>query len=336
MQNSKPIWLKHTTLPKKISLEIDSYPTGTSQSKDIVKWQPQLTSLIKTPQYSRLVPPIFSKDYQKLVCNELKKRYKKTITIYLIATSVIITLQTLLSGLKNLSWPALLLLITLIHISEYKTGVKKVSCLKERSLFFYWLYKEGGTKLAILKVSSIFIIICLPQFILGKTNHPDYAFHLYGAVYSSIDEGEIWRILTGAYLHYSTLHFLTNFFLTLSVGVLSVRLLGMKSLLVFFLGNIIGVYSQYYFGSHELDSCGGVSFGFYSLFSFLIIYDIKRSRLFPAGFSLSLTLILLICFTLAELTLDNSASSGHIGSIIGGVILAKINLPHKFTRYRHV
>ncbi|WP_137165971.1 rhomboid family intramembrane serine protease [Salinimonas lutimaris] len=326
MQNCKPIWLKHTILPMRSSLNLDINPTGLSEYTAIKKWQPQSAALIEDSQFSRLVPPIFSTEFQQIIYTELKKRYQKLLIVYLIVTSAICILSISTSGLKSLGWPAFFIFTTLIYLSEYKSGITSILGLKERALFFYWLYEKRNIKLATLRLSSLLIITCLPQIILGITHYPDYAFDLYGAVYYSIDKGELWRIITGAYLHYSPIHFLTNFFLALSVGVLSERLLGMKILLVFFAGNTIGVFTQYYFGSHELDSCGGISFGFYSLLSFLIAYNMWRERLFPSGFGLSLILILLMCFIFAELTSDNSASSGHIGSIIAGVIIAKTKL----------
>jgi len=114
------------------------------------------------------------------------------------------------------------------------------------------------------------------------------------------------------------------------IGTLCISLIGYRSVLVFFTGNAIGAYFQYFFGSQELDNCGGISFGVYSLFGFILGFNLLVWPILPQGFAISLLIVVLIGLFFSELLIPNSASVGHFTGLLFGALSSVLFLNKNF------
>jgi len=144
-------------------------------------------------------------------------------------------------------------------------------------------------------------------------------FHAYGVMYDRIEDGELWRLLTGPFLHYSPVHFLNNFVLLLLIGPLSWSLVRGTSLAVFLLGNAFGAFAQFALGEQAFDNCGGISFGLYALFGYLIGAGVSNRRLLPRGLATLLCGIALLGIVSSEILSPTAATAGHVAGLLVGV-----------------
>jgi membrane associated rhomboid family serine protease len=320
-----PKWLCHNNLPRKelnfsdaklqTNLEVNDY-------QKFKNWQPQQKQLIKVLGLSRKLPPIYSKELQNSIINNLKNKHKFMALGYLIPAAIFLTNFLFLGfDVSAFSWFLVFFLVSALYVTEYQYGLNTVKGIKERALFFNWLYSSYEPRRSLVFCIFFMFSFGLLQISISHfTGNEDQVFNFYGVMYKKLSQGEFWRLLTGPLLHYSLLNFLNNFLLIIMIGTLCLCLIGSNSIRVFLSGNVVGAYFQYLIGSQELDNCGGVSFGIYSLFGLLLGFNFFIEKILPKGFSISLVLILVIGIFSSELLLTNSASVGHITGLVIGIV----------------
>ncbi|MBL4942290.1 MAG: rhomboid family intramembrane serine protease [Colwellia sp.] len=324
-----PVWLYPSALPRndhdffKILLEKKEQFTSDIEMKEHLKsWQPQQSWLINIAGFSRMLPPIYRKELQQHIIKNLKRRHQLMAIGYLIPALIFLVIFMLFGfEVSALGWSLVFVSLSLLYTAEYRLGLSQVKGIKERALFFYWLYNSKAVKRSLLVCATFGLFIGSLQLLLNNDlGSEEDLFRLYGVMYESLSNHEYWRLLTGPNLHYSMLHFFNNFLMLLMIGTLCISLIGYKSVLVFFVGNAIGAYFQFLLGSQELNNCGGISFGVYSLFGLMLGFNLCVRQILPQGFAISLFIIVLIGLLFSELLISNSASVGHFTGLLFGVI----------------
>ncbi|WP_018983651.1 rhomboid family intramembrane serine protease [Salinimonas chungwhensis] len=319
----RPPWLLHNIFPLKEKCD-HVYNSGLEISDNCEmykQWQPQQNIVIDSAQYRRKVPPIYCTCYQQPILEKLRKKYFFMIfgNILFFTLFMVFNVYYEFSRIA-LSWSFIFLLLSLLYINEYKHGMRKIRQLKERGLFYYWFFNDNKARRSVLYCAIIPILFFLLQRGLeGYSGNNSTAFYLYGVMYENVDEGEYWRLATGAFLHYSFFHFLANVFFLAIIGPLCIALTGYASIFIFVAGNISGAFFQYLWGAHELSSCGGISFGIYTLCGFLIGFNCFFRPLFPRGFCASLCIVIATGLIYSEFINENAATTGHLASLITGL-----------------
>lgn len=171
--------------------------------------------------------------------------------------------------------------------------------------------------------TNIIILICIVMFILmyilGSGSNDSYTLLVFGANYGPlVQAGQIWRLLTSAFLHIGILHLIVNMYSLFIIGSQVETFMGKwKFLGIYLISAISGSLMSIVFHTSISAGASGAIFGLMgSLLYFgyhyrLYLNDALRNQIIPIIF-----LNLLIGFMSSGI--DNAA---HIGGLIGGYLV---------------
>ncbi len=302
-------------------------PVTFSQVREAVKsWLPPNNLLIGQPGGKKFVTPIEIAELQNTAKGALYK-HTRNVSLMFFPPALIFLFSGLVSASKNeLLFGALLMLIGAIFLIDYFVLSRSSEAIYQRSLFFFWLKSTPSAKWGLwfwLAVGmSIGGLQIASQVILGGLGE---IFSAFGLIYSRVEEGEVWRFMTGPYLHFSSIHFSLNLLLLIIGGWLSWALIGpQNSVLVFMIGNLIAGYAQYAFGGRLFEIYGGISGGVYALFGLLLVSWAFKNAILPRGLVVVMAGILCIGEMGNVLLIDSSATVAHMAGFCVGVVAAII------------
>lgn len=296
----------------------------------ISKWLPPNPILIGEPGAYQFVPPICIAILQKTIFRTIRRNVTNLIIGFASLSAIFFALDLFGSSTKNLPFAITMLLVSLMLAFDYFGSLRSEKGIFERAMFFYWLRTASPFRTSIVLWACFGIAMGCSQLLLQmKLGGIDTLFHAYGMMYEQVRNGEIWRILTGPYFHYSTFHFLINSALLLFIGTIAWSMLGAVSIITFIIGNIAGSYLQMTFGGDLFNNFGGISGGVYALFGVLIAISIIDKNLLPKGFPLLLFNIAIIGIFSSEITSAHAATTAHIGGLITGMASAIIHFLKK-------
>jgi rhomboid protease GluP len=145
-----------------------------------------------------------------------------------------------------------------------------------------------------------------------------------------VAQGEIWRLFTAMFLHIGVLHLLSNLYALYSLGPLVEGYFGHRRfLIIYLLGGLFGSVASYAFSDA---SSAGASGAIFALIGALTLYFFYYRDYFGARGqqmmqNMLMVIIVNLIFGLSVPFIDNW---GHIGGLVGGVLLAFGIMP----RYR--
>src|SRR5690606_173357 len=253
----------------------------------INKWLPPNPILIGEPGAYQFVPPICIAILQKKIFRTIKRNMTNHIIAFISLAAIFFALALFDRPTKNLSFAITMLLISFMLAFDYFGSLRSEKGIFERAMFFYWLRTASPLRTGIVLWTCFGIAMGCTQLLLQvKLGGIDTLFHSYGMMYEQVRDGEIWRILTGPYFHYSIFHFFVNSILLLFIGAITWSVLGGITIIVFIIGNIAGSYLQMAFGGDLFNNFGGISGGAYCLFGFLVAFSIIDKNVLPKGFAL--------------------------------------------------
>lgn len=175
---------------------------------------------------------------------------------------------------------------------------------------------------AIIGVNVAVFVIML-AFGAGLTAINSRVHLLFGANYGPLTwNGQEWRLLTAAFIHFGVIHLAFNMFALYNGGSLTERLFGSARFAVIYLLSALAgsVVSGWWDASRMSAGASGAVFGVYGA---LLAYFARRPRDIPVDLlkSVSMGAASLLLYSLAMGAvlpfIDNSA---HIGGLLGGAI----------------
>ena len=140
-----------------------------------------------------------------------------------------------------------------------------------------------------------------------------------GKVNVLIENGEVWRLLTSAFLHAGLIHITANMYSLYIIGPEIEQIYGsVRYLLVYLFSCITASLLSYYMNPHSLSV--GASGGIFGLMGALIVFSIiERKRLNKKYLSSLLQVVAVNLFIgFSIIGIDNYA---HIGGLIGGALM---------------
>ena len=150
-----------------------------------------------------------------------------------------------------------------------------------------------------------------------------------GAKYSPlIYEGEIWRLVTSAFLHGSLLHIACNMYMLYIIGPQIEKIFGkIKYILIYFVSCITSSILSMIINPDSISV--GASGGIFGLMGALLAFALVERNNINKEYTMGLIKIIGINFIigLVVINIDNAA---HIGGFIGGIILS--GLLYKYTK----
>lgn len=171
-------------------------------------------------------------------------------------------------------------------------------------------------------VTYAIMIICVLLFFLtyifGEGSLDSYTLYRFGAVYSPvIKNGEIWRLLTGTFLHAGIIHLFTNMYSLYLIGTQLENFVGKKKfILIYLVSAISGSLMSSVFSASISVGASGAIFGllgsmlYFGYHYRLYLGNVLKTQIIPV-----ILLNLFLGFTLSGI--DNAA---HIGGLIGGYL----------------
>lgn len=174
-------------------------------------------------------------------------------------------------------------------------------------------------------VTYVIIAICtllfLLTYIFGKGSTDSYTLYNFGAVLSSsVKSGQIWRLLTGTFLHAGILHLLTNMYSLYVIGTQLENVIGRrKFIFIYLISAISGSLMSCLFSSHLSVGASGAIFGLLgSMLYFGYHYRLYLGNVLKMQIIPIILLNLFLGFSLSGI--DNAS---HIGGLIGGYLATK-------------
>ncbi len=171
-------------------------------------------------------------------------------------------------------------------------------------------------------VTYVLLIICVILFFLtylfGKGRLDAMTLYLFGAVYSpAVKSGQIWRLITGTFLHAGLLHLITNMYSLFLIGSQLENFVGKKKyIFIYFVSAISGSLMSCLFSEAVSVGASGAIFGLLgSMLYFGYHYRLYLGNVLKAQIIPIILLNLFLGFSLSGI--DNFA---HIGGLIGGYL----------------
>lgn len=200
-------------------------------------------------------------------------------------------------------------------------ALRDANGLAERALFFFWLQSARSFKVGLVVWVTVLLAAGAIQIVLQeKLGGFEPLIESYGAVYSRITNGQLWRLVSGPFFHSDLPHYLANAALALFIGPLAWALFGPATCSLFLVGSVAGVAIQMQFGSTIYDSYVGMSAGIFALFGFVVASSVFERKLLPIGFGLICAWIALISTVGTELISAGAATAAHIAGFATGSV----------------
>jgi len=165
-----------------------------------------------------------------------------------------------------------------------------------------WIYQRGA-----LFASGAYLQGGIGLLPAGMTAP---GFHLVGVAH-----GEWWRLLTAAFLHYGPFHLAINMYSLFYAGTLLEHVIGRWRFALLYLGSGIAGSAGAIWLSPDSVTVGasGAIFGILGA-----LFVLERRRHIATGGQVAMLIVLNLVFTFA---ISNISVGGHIGGLVGGVIL---------------
>ncbi|EHJ01541.1 Rhomboid family protein [Clostridium sp. DL-VIII] len=219
------------------------------------------------------------------------------------------------------------------------------SCIPLRQIFEGNLQinerKNGQSKkehknyniLTFILIGINIVVFLLTAFISGNIFDIDTRVLIYfGAkINILIDHGEIWRLLTCAFLHSGLIHIVCNMYSLYIIGPQIEQIYGIrKYLIIYLISCITASISSYFLNPNGIAI--GASGGIFGLMGALLAFAlIERNRIQKKFLSSLLQIIAINLFI--GLSIKNIDNFAHIGGLVGGIVSGYIS--YILVRKRH-
>lgn len=323
-----PYWSNLTALPPK---RLQGWSTWQNQRESVVdfadiaermaRWHQGTPLLIGSPEADHYRPPVLVPELEASALRSVRKHAFNLIWSSGILGVLFAGIALSLAQFRGLPIAVLMLCFPAIFLVDYLVALRHRDGVAERALFFYWLRCRTPAGLVMCRWTAFMVFIgtlqLSIQILLGGQAE---VFDAVGVMYPLVEEGELWRLLTGPYLHYSLLHFGTNLAGLALFGTLAYMFFGRSTIALFVVANIVCAWAQMTFGGREYDNFGGVSGGVYALTGAIIAAGLVNRRLFPKAGWLIFTNLIVFGLLSAELLSETTASVAHFsGLAMGGL-----------------
>ncbi len=184
-----------------------------------------------------------------------------------------------------------------------------------------------ATPLAVYGIIAFTVLVYLTQILSAAfwgyaITDLDWLLVLGGRINAAILEGQLWRLITPIFLHFSLSHIFFNMYALLSIGSFLERQLGRgRFLALYFLGGFAGNVFSFLFTRNGISA--GASGAVFAVAAAQGVFFYQNRELFGAhaGKALKNTAVLvgINVFIGMSLGFDNW---GHIGGLLGGAMFA--------------
>lgn len=136
-----------------------------------------------------------------------------------------------------------------------------------------------------------------------------------------IDEGQYYRLFTCMFLHAGIVHLAVNMYSLYMLGIFTERIYGkIKYITIYIISGLISSLFSYMFSSSISVGASGAIFG---LLGALLVFALKMKRSINKDFVANIITIIVVNLIIG-FSIANVDNFGHIGGLIGGIIITYI------------
>ncbi|BCZ48662.1 membrane associated peptidase [Clostridium gelidum] len=224
----------------------------------------------------------------------------------------------------------------ILNKENYNVIACDKSCIPLKQIVKYFVQTDEtnveGEKGELLKykiptltlIGMNIIIFLITAFLSGNIFDIDSDVLLkFGAISKIlINEGQIWRLLTYAFLHSGIVHIACNMYSLYIIGPQIQQIYGAKKyLFIYFISCITSSLLSYLMGTYNISV--GASGGIFGLMGALLAFAIiERHRIDKKNISSLMQIIVINLFI--GLSIKNIDNFGHIGGLLGGILVGYI------------
>ncbi|MCH7743890.1 MAG: rhomboid family intramembrane serine protease [Proteobacteria bacterium] len=223
-----------------------------------------------------------------------------------------------------LGWFSFNLVFCLYFHFDNKAMFQNTEVLKERAMFYGWLYLRGNHYL----YAAIFFFLAVGLLQLGlirAMGSNDLVLESFGLHYVRVTEDDQWwRLASGPFLHGRFVHWLSNLMIAVALSVMCGPFLKTKRLVPVFLGCAIGsfalVYAVHLLSPLHSDGLIGLSGGLGGLLGWFVVSNFRCREVYPQHFYLTSLFFALITLIVLPLFISFTTFLCHgFGMVLGGL-----------------
>lgn len=280
------------------------------------------TPAVWTPDGAGLVRP----EAVGFLVNSIRhRREESTRTHAAIAGAITVTAAYLaFSSLRTTAATSLLLLVGIaaawllsvtyeyVQVRQAKGGLFREARQQDR--YSVWLTSKGTG-------ATEFLLVLLAAVMLLALPSTAAAVEAAGLVKELVREGEVWRLLTGVFVHGGLLHLFLNLLALWSLGPLVEAHAGRTGLPVIFLISAIAG-SSLSFMLLPTQTTVGASGGILGLAGYLFTLAYRRHEIMPAGFYRRIGMGIFATAVFGMIGYRFVDNATHLGGLLAGTVLA--------------
>ncbi|MDN3475259.1 rhomboid family intramembrane serine protease [Pseudoalteromonas sp. APC 3355] len=309
--------------------KIREFESLSQVNKALKNWSPFTPILIAKPNSNKFLPPTCFNELASTVVVNYKARVCICILMTLVTTLMLFLGMLIYGSPMFINGTVLFSLITIAALSDYLISFKSLLTMGERTKFFYWVFNSKLMKKItiawLLSIAALaFFQLFFEFYLVGR----EPLFKFMGTVHIQVLSGEIWRLVTGPFLHSSPTHFILNAIFLMVIGPLAWCLFSYRSALILIFGSGLGALVSTLLGTYTedypYDSYAGISPGVFALFGVVSMLGLIRKNILPQGVALHLGFVAIISIVAASVYTNNSANASHWAGFIFGIILSPL------------
>ncbi|MGL5380889.1 rhomboid family intramembrane serine protease [Clostridium sp.] len=229
-----------------------------------------------------------------------------------------------------------------IEIEKNYNNRRLVFSLKERKIIYcdegakalvpiidYMVKSDTSEKVSIKEykltyfLMTVNILIYIISMIISRNIFDIDAYtliHLGAKVNELINEGQVWRLITSAFLHGGLTHILFNMFALKIVGTQVEKIYGIKKYaIIYFTSALGGSLLSYLFAPNSISV--GASGAIFGLLGAMLVFAFKEKENIGKQFMNNILQVIILNIVIG-LTVSNIDNYGHLGGLIVGVIMS--------------
>ena len=257
-----------------------------------------------------------------------------------VSTNVVITTENSSCDINNFSEYSKLVYSLKDKVIVYshegcKPLISFIGYINKEKISKRELFKKNSVTYALIAINIIIFLISAWITIIVTGYGDLYAIdsntlaYLGAKVNFLIDKGQVWRLITSAFLHGGLVHLFFNMYALKIIGSEVEYAYGkLKYIIIYFISAIGGSIFSYMFNSVALSV--GASGAIFCLFGAMLIFGYRHRERIGKDYMMSLLKVILINVIIG-ITMSNIDNAGHFGGLIFG-ILSSITLRDNITK----
>lgn len=289
--------------------------------------------LVATPETKNqyLPPSLIPGKMGEQACNKIKTDRHEIMVIALVFLFLItFVLWFVANPTLALGWFSFNLVFCLYFHFDNKTMFNNPEVLKERAMFYGWLYLRGNNYL----VAAIFLFFTVGLLQLGlikAMGSNDLVLERFGLHYIRVTEdGQWWRLVSGLFLHAKFVHWLSNMMIAAGLFMMCGPFLKTRRLIPVFLGCALGsfvtVYSAHLMSLLDTDGLIGLSGGLGGVLGWFVVSNYRCCEIYPRQFYLTSLYFASIALLVLPMFISFTTFLCHLsGLVLGGLAALPID-----------